>query len=76
MHTKATIFDFKDTNFFINFNKTPNITELKNDYAVWGNRKGVGGQDIPIHIRYAIDRKPLAYRTISVTEEELISYNQ
>jgi len=34
---------------------------MKNDYSVWGVRKGVSGIDIPVHMRYAIDKKPIIY---------------
>ena len=43
---------------------------MKNDYFVHGIRKGVGGGEIPIHMRYAIAKKPTEYTTIAVNAEE------
>jgi hypothetical protein len=28
---------------------------------VWGKRKSISGAEIPIHARYAIDKKPVRY---------------
>ena len=42
---------------------SPNLTNLKNDYSLWGRRKS-GETDIPIHMRYAIDHKPKFYKVI------------
>lgn len=54
------------------FNNSPTMNNTKNDFSVWGQRNG----NIPIHMRYAIDQKPLVYTTISVDDEELVVYNQ
>lgn len=35
----------------------PNISNLKNDFSLWGAREA-GSTTIPIHLRYAIDHKP------------------
>ena len=45
------------------FNNNPNLLNLKNDFAVWGTRKSISGTEIPIHMRYAIDRKPTYYKS-------------
>jgi hypothetical protein len=45
---------------------------------MWGTRKGVTGKELPIHLRFAIDDKPVEYinyegvkfTTRSMTEEE------
>ena len=37
---------------------------MKNDYSVWGVRKGVSGAEIPIHARYAIHSKPTYYKSL------------
>ena len=34
---------------------------MRNDYSIWGARKSVDGSEIPIHLRYAIDKKPVSY---------------
>lgn len=55
------------------YQNTPNIGKVKNDYTVWGKKKSSAGIDEPIHMRYAIDKKPFFYRTyddkIYMTEE-------
>jgi hypothetical protein len=46
------------------YQNTPNLLNLKNDYTVWGNRTSVTGVDLPIHMRYAIDKKPMYYKAL------------
>ena len=46
------------------FTNRPNLANVKNDYCVWGTHKGISGAVIPIHMRYAIDVKPVEYRPI------------
>ena len=42
---------------------SPNLANLKNDYSIWGERK-TGNISVPIHMRYAIDKKPFFYKAI------------
>lgn len=71
------VYSFEDSNLITSFNNSPNLLNLRNDYSVWGKRKGVTGKEIPIHARYAIDKKPYYYKTImgdvftTKTSEEL-----
>jgi hypothetical protein len=62
------------------FNNNPNLLNLKNDYSIWGEREGISGIKIPVHLRYAIDKKPVRYRRIFVdnlaNEPEVQKYNQ
>lgn len=55
-------YSFEDVNLIQKFQNTPAINNLKNDYSVWGVRKGISGADIPIHARYAIHTKPEYYK--------------
>lgn len=55
------IYNFNGTVLISSFQNSPNLANLRNDFTVWGNRKGVAGSDIPIHMRYAIDNKPYRY---------------
>ena len=68
-------YHFEDGQLITSYSNTPDLQNLRNDYSVWGNRKGVSGAEIPIHMRYAIDTKPKWYRTlhnhIYFTEERL-----
>jgi hypothetical protein len=43
------------------FNNNSNIANMRNDYSIWGERKGITGAAIPIHMLYAIDKKPTYY---------------
>lgn len=68
-------YEFRGNNLISSFSNQPNIQNLKNDYSVWGNRKSVSDVDIPIHYRYAIDRKPTLYKRIEVTADDIAGYN-
>ena len=58
-------YSFKDNNLITSFSNSPNLQNLKNDYAVWGERTGISGIKIPVHYRYAIDTKPEVYKSIA-----------
>lgn len=58
-------YQFDNGNLITSYQNTPNLNNLKNDYAVWGTRKGVSGADIPIHYRYALDKKPVFYKAFN-----------
>lgn len=50
------------------FNNTPNISNIKNDYAIWGKKKkNSDGKDNAIHMRVAIDTKPTEYKAFDGT---------
>ena len=55
---------FNDAELISAFNNNPNLLNMRNDYSVWGVRKGISGADIPVHMRYAIDIKPSYYKNI------------
>lgn len=61
-------YSFEDSVLITAFNNNPNLTAIKNDYAIWGQRTGANGETLPIHTRYAIDKKPISYTTIEMTE--------
>lgn len=65
--SSAVTYTFKDSNLITAFQNTPALNNLKNDYAIWGQRKGTGDAQIPIHLRYAIDHKPEFYRSFDGT---------
>lgn len=56
-------YSFEDVNLIQQFQNTPAINNVKNDYSIWGTRKGVTGAEIPIHARYAIHNKPVYYHS-------------
>jgi hypothetical protein len=45
------------------------LLNARNDYTVWGTKKGIGGGEIYIHARYAIDHKPDVYISMSIERE-------
>ena len=61
MYTSQYSYKFEDEQLFTAISNSPNINNLKNDFAIWGTRKSATGDDLPIHARYAIDKKPTQY---------------
>lgn len=59
------IYSFDENQLVTAINNTPQLNNVKNDYSIWGNRKTLDGTDIPIHMRYAIDTKPVYYKAIN-----------
>lgn len=75
-HSSAISYRFEDNNLITSFQNAPNLSNLKNDYSIWGQRESVSGAKIPIHYRYAIDEKPVYYKgyedvELFSTQEEL-----
>ena len=68
---------FSGSELITAFNNNPNLANVRNDYSIWGERTSISGAKIPVHIRYAIDRKPIQYTKIFVEEnnQELKNYN-
>ena len=58
----STTYIFNGGELITAFNNNPQINNLKNDYSIWGERTGVSGAKIPVHLRYAIDEKPTYYK--------------
>lgn len=77
MLASATAYTFNNGELITSFNNNPNISNLRNDYSIWGARKGID-KDNPIHLRYAIDIKPSAYTQILIEEnnEAIDDYNR
>ena len=60
-------FSFDNSNLITAFQNAAAINEIKNDYSVHGVRKGITGDDILIHARYAISKKPQYYKSFDGT---------
>lgn len=60
-YSSAVQYNFEGNTLISSFNNNPNLNNLRNDFSVWGKRKGVTGIDLPIHARFAIDKKPTYY---------------
>lgn len=58
-------YEFNNCTKFTAISDNPQITNVKNDFAVWGSRKSaLTDKDLPIHTRYAIDTKPISYNSL------------
>lgn len=66
-------YQFDDMKLFTSFANTPNLKNLKNDFSVWGSKKSASGNELPIHMRLAIDNKPLLYISPYQVQEEVVS---
>ena len=64
-YTSDIQYSFEDNNLITSFANTAQLNNLKNDFSVWGVRKGITGGDIPIHARFAIDKKPNFYQNFN-----------
>lgn len=63
-------YDFIDNDLITQFNNNPNMAGIRNDYSIWGQRTTLSGAQVPIHLRYAIDQKPIQYTSIKVDMSE------
>ena len=52
------VYNFKDSTLFTNYSNSPNYSNIKNDYVVWGIRQNTEGIKVPIRYHLAIDTKP------------------
>lgn len=57
-------YEFTKGTLIESYNNKPELTNIKNDFTIWGKRKGTSGQELSIHLRCAIDDKPLYYKPI------------
>lgn len=61
-------YSFVDGTLITSFNNSPNISNVKNDFAVWGKKTSKStGKDNDIHMRIAIDEKPEIYTSFNGT---------
>ncbi|MBO7079303.1 MAG: hypothetical protein J6W64_05785 [Bacilli bacterium] len=63
------IYEFKNNQLLTNISNSPKLDSIKNDYTVWGERTSSAGGKIPIHSRYAIDKKPFIYVSVAPLED-------
>ena len=73
--TSGIAYSFEENNLLTAFTYSPNITNIKNDYSIWGKRKSASGAEIPIHLRYAIATKPSYYCSIDGKEFHASRYD-
>ena len=70
LNSSNMMFSFIDGILISSFSNNPKINNIKNDYAVWGSYNN-NGTEIPIHMRYAIDKKPFSYKPIRPLKEKI-----
>ena len=58
-------YTFTGNTLFTAIQNTPVLTNVRNDFIVWGKRTTASGAEIPIHARYAIDQKPTYYKAFN-----------
>lgn len=68
------IYSFEGQTLISSISNNPDYSNLKNDFSVWGVKSSSSGNfEAPIHYRYAIDKKPVYYKTfdgdIYISEE-------
>lgn len=56
-------FNFVGSNLISAISNTPDLLNIRNDFAVWGTKKTTSGAELDIHMRYAVDKKPYYYKT-------------
>ena len=66
-------YNFTNNKLISSFSNNPNLLNIRNDFSVWGTLKSSSGLELPIHARYAIDKKPKTYHSMrwSKIEERL-----
>jgi len=52
------VYDFTNSDLVISYSNNPDYGNIKNDFLVWGIRKTISGQELPIRYHLAIDKKP------------------
>ena len=71
----ANFYEFTKGVLIESYNNKPNITNIKNDYTIWGNMIGVSGTELPVHLRCAIDNKPTYYYPLLTDDPSGINPN-
>lgn len=71
----ANAYEFTKGVLIESYNNKPNITNIKNDYTIWGNMIGVQDAELPVHLRCAIDNKPTYYYPLLTDEPDGINPN-
>jgi hypothetical protein len=57
------VFNFLNDKLITSFKNAPKLTDLKNDFSIWGTKRSPSGAENSIHARYAIDQKPKFYKS-------------
>lgn len=60
------VYTFDDSDLIISISNSPQYQQIKNDFIIWGKRKSVSGNEIPIRYHLAIDEKPKVRNTYKI----------
>lgn len=66
-YTSAITYSFENHKLLSSVSNNPALNNVKNDYSIFGQKTLSTGTQIPVHLRYAIDKKPIAYRAYDGT---------
>lgn len=69
MYSSALVYNFEGNEQFTNVSYQPNISNIKNDFSIWGKRTSVSGAELPVHLRYAIQDKPTYYKKYALNKD-------
>ena len=64
-YTSSHVYSLYDSKLVSSFSNNPALNNVKNDFSIWGTKKSVNGNELPVHMRYAIDTKPEYYKNIA-----------
>lgn len=60
-YTSEVTYSFENSSLITSFQNSPDFDNLRNDYSIWGTKTTISGNETPIHLRYALDKKPIRY---------------
>lgn len=65
------VYDFTNSDLILSYSNSPDYSNIKNDFLVWGIRKNAAGMELPIRYHLAIDKKPapVAHNNIILYED-------
>lgn len=67
-------YSFNDATLIQSFQNAPKLTNMRNDYSVWGKRNE--GSDAHVHLRCAICEKPTSYTQITVSQYDVAKWRE
>ena len=59
---------FGDSFLITSYANNPALSNVRNDFSIWGTKASVAGAELPVHLRYAVDKKPTYYKTFDGKE--------
>lgn len=67
-------YSFTDSTLVQSFSNTPKMTDIRNDYSVWGKR--TDSDESKLHLRYAICAQPTTYTQITVSSYDVAKWRE